>query len=143
MPARRRALLVTAGLMTVVGALALFRPWTPPEPPPQSEPALRFAKALAAGRYDLAHGMLSSSLQAEQSAQALGARHHQMIDYGGGPPDELKVLETLDAWATRQPGDIGWAYVSVGGDGWAEGITVVLADQAGKPVIRSIEWGRP
>lgn len=143
MQTKRRALLIACGALAVVGAAALFRPSAVPKIAPQSEPALRFAQALAAGNYEVAHEMLSSTLQARTSACELGVAYRKMIEYGGGPPNEVKVLETLDYWPLRQATDIGWAYVSIGGDGWAEAVTVVVANQDGKPVVRSIEWGRP
>jgi hypothetical protein len=50
---------------------------------------------------------------------------------------------SFEEWPAKQPGDVGWAYVSVQGDELVEAVTVTVAQEAGRLLIRHIEWGRP
>ena len=55
----------------------------------------------------------------------------------------LEVGQTMEAWPDKQPHDVGWAYVSIGGDVYSEAVTVVVARENGRLVIRQVEFGRP
>ena len=66
-----------------------------------------------------------------------------MTDYGNGPASRAELTVTMDTWPTREPGDIGWAYVSIVGEGLVEAVTVVVSDSLGAPRVRELEWGRP
>jgi hypothetical protein len=46
-------------------------------------------------------------------------------------------------WPDRKPSDIGWVYVSISGADFAEAVTVVVTNEAGKPKIGELEWRRP
>ncbi|HZW05589.1 MAG TPA: hypothetical protein VFF65_00585 [Phycisphaerales bacterium] len=46
-------------------------------------------------------------------------------------------------WPHKQPGDIGWAYVSISGEHFNEAVTCVVAAVNGHNLIRELEWGRP
>lgn len=105
--------------------------------------ALVFAKALVEGRYQDAHAMLAPALAAGITAASLEADYTGMIEYGDSPPLDFHVVTTLEAWRDKQPGDIGWAYVAIWGDGFSEAVAVVVTDDEGRPAIRAIEWGRP
>lgn len=62
------------------------------------------------------------------------------VDWG---PIALEVGQTMEHWPGKQPGDIGWAYVSIGGDVYSEAIIVVVTSAHGAAKIREIEFGRP
>ena len=49
----------------------------------------------------------------------------------------------MDAWPDKQPSDLEWVYVAIANDTYSEAVTVVVAQEQSRPVIRSIEWGRP
>jgi hypothetical protein len=49
----------------------------------------------------------------------------------------------MSEWPGKIPGDVGWAYAAIGGDMVSEAVTVVVTDEHGRHVIRSLEWGRP
>ena len=49
----------------------------------------------------------------------------------------------MDYWPDKQPRDIGWAYAAIWGEGFSEAVTVTVAEEEGKEVIRVLEWGRP
>ncbi len=112
---------------------------------PQGFTALTFAGALVAGEYDAAYGMLSSSLQAMTSAMQLQAEFESMVDYFDGPPDHVVISFTMDEWPDKHPADVGWAYAAIlnANETHHEAVTVVVAHEQGKNVIREIIWGRP
>jgi hypothetical protein len=45
--------------------------------------------------------------------------------------------------AGKEPSDVGWAYVSVGGDVYSEAVTVVVTLEEGELRVRTVEFGRP
>jgi len=49
----------------------------------------------------------------------------------------------MATWPGKQPADIGWAYVSIGGEVYSEAITVVVTSESGEAKIREVEFGRP
>jgi hypothetical protein len=55
----------------------------------------------------------------------------------------IEVIETLEAWPARLPGDVGWVYVAINGDGESEAVSGVVTQVEGVPLIRDLEWGRP
>ena len=104
---------------------------------------MEFAQAVVRGDSAHAHGLLSPALQAALTPEKLAADYQQMIEYGEGPPDVIKVMTTLDDWADRQLADTEWVYVAMANDTYSEAVTVVVAQEGSRLVIRSIEWGRP
>jgi hypothetical protein len=49
----------------------------------------------------------------------------------------------MEDWPGREPSDVGWAYVSVGGDEYSEAVTVVVTLEEGELRVRTVEFGRP
>jgi len=105
--------------------------------------ARRFADALMEGKFDKAHSLLSAECQTKYSIDALRHHYNEMSGYTDEPITEIEVIDTLDAWPAKQPGDIGWAYVSLIGNGFAEAVAVVVQSENSVLKVRSIEWGRP
>jgi hypothetical protein len=101
---------------------------------------LRFARALVAGDFDAAHALLAPPLAEVLPPQALRSRFEAMIEYGGGPATEARVMSAHGEWPDRRPGDAGWAYVAITGDGFSEAVSGVVTEQGR---IRELEWGRP
>lgn len=87
--------------------------------------------------------MLSVTLKSTYTVDSLAETYRQMTEFADDQPDQVAVMETLNDWPGQEAGDLGWAYVSIGGLGWSEAVTVVVSVESGLPVIRSIEWGRP
>ena len=50
---------------------------------------------------------------------------------------------SLETWPGKQPGDLGWAYVSIEGHDFIEAVYVLVRETDGAPKIREIQWGRP
>jgi hypothetical protein len=107
--------------------------------------ALAFARALVAGEFEAAQGLLCDSLRMEWTPFRLEETLNSMVEYGDGPPDEVLLIsvDDMQTWRTRQDGDLGWAYVAINGDGYSEAVSVVVAGKGERPTIRDVEWGRP
>jgi hypothetical protein len=105
--------------------------------------AVSFAEHLILGRYEDARALLAPDLQDEWPASTLESEFLAMTDYGNGPANRAELMATMDTWPGRETGDIGWAYVSISGDGFVEAVTVVVSDASGMPCLRELEWGRP
>lgn len=105
--------------------------------------AISFANCLVAGQYEEAYSALSPDLQEKLEVADLEHEYAEMTDYGAGPAELTELMATSETWPGREPDDIGWAYVAISGDGFNEGIAVVVSKGSGVPLIRTIEWGRP
>ena len=112
---------------------------------PYAEVAISFASALVRGDFSTAHALLTDELRSALPVDALQARFHEMYDWYETPPVGIHSGEdfTMDDFAGRRPNDLGWAYISIHGDGWVEAVTVVVAAAPTDPRIREITWGRP
>jgi hypothetical protein len=105
--------------------------------------AAEFAEALVNGKYEVAYAMLGSTLEQEYTPDELGNEYEAMVEYGDSNVKSDGVLDTMEDWPTRKPMDVGWAYVSITGDEFAEAITVIVSVENDVLKISNIEWGRP
>jgi putative lipase involved disintegration of autophagic bodies len=55
----------------------------------------------------------------------------------------VEVGVTMETWPDKQPSDVGWAYVSIGGEVYSEAVIVVVALESDTLRIRTVEVGRP
>ena len=55
----------------------------------------------------------------------------------------VEVGQTMEYRPGRQPLDIGWPYVSIGGEVYSEASTIVVTSENGEAKILEIEYGRP
>ncbi len=112
---------------------------------PAGKLGFAFAQAVVRGEFAAAHALLSNGLRQEMSPQDLESSYYAMIEYGGGRPNLIEVIQAdlMHGWPSRQEGDVGWAYGAICGDGYSAAVSVVVAEEAGREVIRMIEWGRP
>ena len=113
---------------------------------PFEEVAVSFASALVAGEFERARSLLTPELRAEISEVELRNLLLGMFEqYADGHPtgihfdDEFSLLE----WASKQSGDVGWAYVGITGEDFVEAVSVTISEVGGSKLIRNIEWGRP
>jgi len=114
-----------------------------PEGTPHTKVAVEFATALASGDYGRAHAFLSQPLRSATPVAELEAEYKEMVSYGSGAPTTVAAMTAMDEWPDKQPDDVEWVYVAIANDTYSEAVTVVVAHENGKLVIRSIEWGRP
>ena len=114
-----------------------------PDQTPHGRIALEFAQALIADEFDQAHEMLSSEAKARWDVTALRDAYRNMTEYFEAPPNLAQVMEVMTEWPDKQPGDVGWAYAAIAGEGESEAVTVVISSEGGKHLVRNVEWGRP
>jgi hypothetical protein len=116
-------------------------------PTPFAQLGIDFAQALVDGDFDLAATCLAPQLRADLTPARLEAELRRMCEYGDGPPTDICYMPCEDALDVngpdKQPGDLGWAYVAIEGDGYSEAVIVTVALVDGAPLIRDVEWGRP
>jgi hypothetical protein len=106
--------------------------------------ALHFAQLLSTGQWAQAHAMLMPQLQLSMSAVELQNCFESMIQYWPAKSvTSIEVTETLEAWPARLPGDVGWVYVAINGEGDSEAVSAVVTQIEDVPLIRELEWGRP
>jgi len=104
---------------------------------------LAFAKALAARDYDGAYALTSSDYRDSTSVTALQDAFESIVPVDWTTIGPIEVGQTMDEWPGRQPSDVGWAYLSVGGDVYSEANTVVVTLEDGDLKVRTVEFGRP
>ena len=105
--------------------------------------ALEFTKALAAREYDKAYAMTSQAYRRRSTVDQLRAAFEAIVPTEWGTTGPIEVGQTLTSWSGKRPSDLGWAYVSIGGDVYSEAIIVVVTSENGKARIREVEFGRP
>jgi hypothetical protein len=135
--------LATALLTCLLGVALLTRSCWQPSSTLQGRVALEFARALADGRYEHAHGLLAEDLARELTPSKLKESYEGMIAYGAGPARHVFLLYALGYRPGRRPHEIGWAYVVIAGDEFSEAVTIVVSLERGRAVVRQVEWGRP
>ena len=103
-----------------------------------------FAQALADENYERAASFLAPALSDLTGEAGLLRDMRNMVEVADDSRvTHVELMNTLDDWPARQPGDAGWAYVAMSGDGFSEAVAVVVSDCDGELKIREIEWGRP
>lgn len=113
---------------------------------PFEEVAVNFASALVAGEYECARAWLAPDLRREYSAVELQNRLLEMFEPSADESPAGILFDpavSLEEWPTRQPGDVGWAYVGIMGKAFVEAVSVTISRIGGSEFIRDIEWGRP
>ncbi len=108
--------------------------------------AIEFASALVEKDFACAEALLTPELRQELTGDALRARLNGMFRrYSKGEPRAIHFDERgqMEEWPGKQPGDIGWAYVSIEGDDFVEAVEVVVSAVGGQQLIREVKWGRP
>ena len=111
-----------------------------------AETAVAFSSALSSGEWERAHALLAPALQADLSPSQLQREYLRLFpDSTEGSHAIVQFDEqfAMEDWPDKQPGDAGWAYVSLCGEDVIEAVTVIVADVHGVFRIRSVEWGRP
>jgi hypothetical protein len=87
--------------------------------------------------------MTSEGYRRSNAVEQLRAAFEAIVSMDWGPIGPIQVGQTMTSWPAKQPGDIGWAYVSIGGNTYSEAITVVVTSENGQQNIREVEFGRP
>lgn len=105
--------------------------------------ALEFARSLAAREYPKAYAMMSEGYRQSRTVDELRIGFEAIVPTDWGAIGPIEVGQTMTSWPGKQPSDVGWAFVSIGGDVYSEAITVIVTSENGKARIREVEFGRP
>lgn len=105
--------------------------------------ALEFTRLLAKRDYRKAYTMTSRQYRQRTTVEQLQTAFETIVPSDWGSMGPIEVGQTLTNWPDKQPADIGWAYVSIGGDVYSEAVTVVVTSEQGEAKIREVEFGRP
>ena len=105
--------------------------------------ALEFTRSLAAREYPKAYALTSQEYRKQLTVDQVRTRFEAIVPTDWGAMGPIEVGETMTTWPGKQPSDLGWAYVSIGGKVFSEAVTVVVTSENGLPRIRQVEFGRP
>lgn len=87
--------------------------------------------------------MTAEAYRTRTTLEQLRIAFETIVPTDWGPMEPLEVGQIMENWPGKQPSDIGWAYVSIGGDVYSEAITVIVTSENGEEKIREIAFGRP
>jgi hypothetical protein len=107
------------------------------------ESTLQFAKLLATRNYSDAYEMTSHEYKKRISLEQMKEHFETIIPLDWGAIDPIEIGETLNDWRGKESSDLGWVYVSLGGDVYSEAVTVIIAQEKGALKVREVEFGRP
>jgi len=93
--------------------------------------------------YAAAYALTSNQYRDSTSVEAMQAAFEAIVPTDWKIIGPVEVGETMEDWPVRKPADVGWAYVSVGGDAYSEAITVVVTLEEDALKVRTVEFGRP
>jgi hypothetical protein len=105
--------------------------------------ALEFARTLAARDYPKAYAMMSRGYRQNRTVDQLRIGFEAIVPKDWGTIGPIEVSQTMTSWPAKQPTDVGWAYVSIGGQMYSEAVIVVVTSEHGEAKIREVEFGRP
>jgi hypothetical protein len=104
---------------------------------------LAFATALARRDYTAAYALTSSEYQRGTTIAEMQAAFETIVPTDWRTVGPVEVGVTMDTWPDKQSSDVGWAYVSIGGEVYSEAVIVVVALESDSLRIRTVEFGRP
>ena len=87
--------------------------------------------------------MMSQGYRQNRTVDELRIGFEVIVPRDWGAIGPIEVGQTMTSWPEKQPSDIGWAYVSIGGDVYSEAVIVVVTSENGAARIREVEFGRP
>ena len=105
--------------------------------------ALEFTQSLAARDYQRAYAMTAQEYRRRNSVDQLRAAFEAVVPTDWGAVGPIEVGPTMTSWPEKQPSDVGWVYVSIGGSAYSEAATVIVISENGEPRVREVQFGRP
>ena len=105
--------------------------------------ALEFTQALANRNYTKAYAMTSKEYQTKTTLDVMKSTFEGIVPIDWGTMGPIEAGETMTDWPDKKPSDLGWVYVSIGGDVYSEAVTAIITLEGDTPKIREIEYGRP
>ena len=111
--------------------------------PDYSSVGLTFASALASRDYPTAYAMTSSDYQRKTTIKEMRAAFEAIVPTDWRTVGPVEVGHVMETWPAKQPSDVGWVYINIGGDVYSEAVTVVVMLEADTLKVRGVEFGRP
>ena len=105
--------------------------------------ALAFATALTRRDFDAAYAMTARDYQRRVPVGTMREAFAAIVPAEFGSITSVDAGMTMDSWPDKQPSDVAWVYVSVGGDVFSEAVIVIVASEDGSLKVRDVEFGRP
>jgi hypothetical protein len=87
--------------------------------------------------------MTSSDYQRSTSIDEMRAAFEATVPTDWRTVGPVEVGQVMEAWPAKQPSDVGWVYISIGGDVYSEALTVVVMLEGDTLKVRTVEFGRP
>ena len=89
--------------------------------------------------------MTSQDYQKRISVEQLRTAFEAIVPTDWGAIGPVTVVRTMTQWRlpAKQPSDLGWVYVGIGGDAYSEAVTAIITLENGRPKVREVEFGRP
>ena len=105
--------------------------------------ALVFVSSMAARDYVKAYAITTEEYREKTSVEQLRSAFEAIVPTDWGTAGPIEVGQTMTSWPGKRHSDLGWAYVSIGGDVYSEAVTVVVRSENREARIREVEFGRP
>lgn len=104
-----------------------------------------FGSLIVRRDYQAARSLLARDARRLHSCEDLKAAAEAMISYAAGPILQSQIIEsaTLEDWPAKQCNDVAVVYLALTGAGFSEAVSLTLARQDDRIVIRDLVWGRP
>jgi hypothetical protein len=111
--------------------------------PEYSSVGLKFANALASRDYQTAYAMTSSEYQRSTTLDEMRAGFEAIVPGDWQTVGPVEIGQAMETWSSRKPSDVGWVYISIGGDVYSEALTLIVMLEENRLKVRTIEFGRP
>jgi hypothetical protein len=136
-------ILIVAGIVTI--GCSREEPTTTPSggTADYRQIALEFTRSLAAREYPKAYAMMSHGYRQNRTVDELRSGFEAIVPRDWGAIGPIEVGQAMTSWPGKQPSDVGWAYVSIGGAVYSEAVIVVVTSENGETRVREVEFGRP
>jgi hypothetical protein len=107
------------------------------------ETALAFTRALASRDFAAAYAMTSAEYRDRTSQQAMQAEFERVVSRDWKTVGPVELGETMQEWPGKASADLAWVYLTIAGDAYSEGATVVVSREGDSSRVRTAEFGRP
>lgn len=111
--------------------------------PDYASVAVNFARALTNRDFESAYAMTSSDFQRRVPLEEMRAGFEALLPAEFGDVTSVDIGLTMDSWPDKEPSDVAWVYVSIGGDVYSEAVTVVVTMENDSLKVRDVAFGRP
>lgn len=105
--------------------------------------AFEFTVALTKRDYTKAYSMTSKEFKNHTTIEVMKNTFERIVPLDWGTMGPIELGETMTDWPDKRPTDLGWVYVSIGGDMYSEAIIAIVSVEDNSLKVREVEYGRP